>query len=1060
MSDVRPADQEARDLIATSLDTCYLVEAGAGSGKTTALVGRMLALVAAGTAVERIAAVTFTRKAANELRERFQLRLERAVRDSVPGTEAHARFERALRDLDRAYLGTIHSFCGRLLRERPLEVGLDPNFEEVTDADWDELRRSFWRRWLDERRRTDDARIVALASVAIDPRQVEDTFEKLVAFPDVEFPVSDTPRPDIRACRRELEDALADAWTHMPEREPEKGWDGLMSLVRRLYQHRRIHGWDHVASFCDALAMITPSGCKATYNRWPVGREEVKALEARLAAFLAGIGGATLRQWHEHRYPIVIGFARAAARDFERQRHQTGRLSFEDLLLLSARLLRENPAVRDELGARYAHLLVDEFQDTDPVQAEVCLLLASPAHEGNDWRTVTPRPGSLFVVGDPKQSIYRFRRADIQVYDLVKSRFATFGRVLTLVQNFRSTRPIEALVNARFAELFPPASTPEQAAYVEMRTKGEDAGGVSRYVVTVGNRVRPEELFARDSAVVASLVAERIARREATAGDFLVLTARKDEIALYARALAERNVAVTTTGAKLPQERELTELLVVLRAIADPENPVLVAAALEGLFFGLSPAQLFAARQAGLRFAIVHPPADVDEPVRDALARLHEWWRLSQREAADVLVEQVLDDTGLLFSAAGEPLGDARAGALLHLVEAIRGGSTNGGAGIVDAMERIEALLGQEAPDARLRPGRTDAVRVMNLHKAKGLEAPIVILAAPREKYTPEPSVHVRRTDAGAAHGWMCVTTRTGEHQKGLLAQAAGWAEHAEVERRFADAERDRLLYVAATRAKRELIVAECHKTLKEGPKPVESVWSALDPALRAQATLLEVSVTAPPGREPVRQAASALALATEEARARVAAAGVWSYTVATVTESSRGDADGARRPVRGGGRGAAWGRAVHRAVEGMARGRSGDGLDRFVRAVARDERLDEASAEELRLLLSDLRRSEAWAALTGHGAPLLEVGVMQATEGGDRVEITEGVVDAVVRAGEGWHVLDWKTDDVTDEAWAARREKYEVQVERYAHMLATLSGVPATARIERVRAGGSGTSR
>ena len=145
-------DVHARERIARDLDTSFLVEAGAGSGKTTSLVGRMVALVARGTKVEQIAAVTFTRKAATELRERFEVALETCVRDSERGSEAHARHERALHDLDRAFLGTIHSFCGRLLREHPLELALDPNFSEVTDEDWDLLQEGFWQDWIERAR--------------------------------------------------------------------------------------------------------------------------------------------------------------------------------------------------------------------------------------------------------------------------------------------------------------------------------------------------------------------------------------------------------------------------------------------------------------------------------------------------------------------------------------------------------------------------------------------------------------------------------------------------------------------------------------------------------------------------------------------------------------------------------------------------------------------------------------------------------------------------------------------------------------------------------------------
>ena len=153
-----PDDQPARDRIRTDLATNLLVEAGAGSGKTTSLVERMLEHVRTGTPVERLTAVTFTRKAANELRERFQLRLERAVREAADDETARARCEQALRELDRAFLGTIHAFCARLLRERPLEVELDPDFQEVSEEEWEQLKRSFWRRWVERARHGSGAR--------------------------------------------------------------------------------------------------------------------------------------------------------------------------------------------------------------------------------------------------------------------------------------------------------------------------------------------------------------------------------------------------------------------------------------------------------------------------------------------------------------------------------------------------------------------------------------------------------------------------------------------------------------------------------------------------------------------------------------------------------------------------------------------------------------------------------------------------------------------------------------------------------------------------------------
>ncbi|HWE40925.1 MAG TPA: UvrD-helicase domain-containing protein, partial [Gemmatimonadaceae bacterium] len=873
-------------------------------------------------------------------------------------------------------------------------------------------------------------------------------------FPDVEFPLGESAAPDVADCRRALEKLLARAEAMLPRTEPEKGWDKLMKVVRRLSLLRRIRDWGDVAEFCAAIEELTAGKCEATQNRWGADKETkkaAKALSEDFASFITDIAADVLRCWREHRYPIVMRFLLRAARDFAAERLATAQLGFGDLLLLAASLLRENGEARDQLGIRYAHLLVDEFQDTDPVQAEVCMLLASRASEGNDWRTVRPRAGGIFVVGDPKQSIYRFRRADIQVYELVKRRFEELGAVLALTQNFRSTEPIENLVNGHFADVFPARGTPAQAPFSAMKTgrPGLPPDGVYQYTVCPDAK-RQDAIFARDAEMLGSWIAARIAKGERQAGDFLILTAERKPIAYYARALAERNVPVSTTGAALPQELELTELLVVLRTIADPENPVLIAAALEGLFFGLTPADLYAARVAGLHFSTTHRPSEEASAAGRALLQLHEWWKVSQRQPADVLLERIIGDTGLLFHAASQPLGDARAGALLHLVEALRAASTSGASGVSAAMERLEVLLDREAPDAPLRPGRTDAVRIMNLHKAKGLEATVVVLAAPYERDPFDPEVWVRRDERGTRGALVIKVDDT------IIAQPPGWSEKAADEALFSAAERDRLLYVATTRPRCELVVARCeHHTQARGTEYKGWAYGPLGRMLDAVASELKMEVTAAPGRARVSRSAEEMRAAVGAAAARVEAASVASLWVETVTESAKEQREVAREydmPVARG-LGPAWGRAVHRALEAAGRGRSGEDLAFMVRAIGGEEGLDEERTAALGRLVEEVRGSEAWGRLSG-GEAVFELPMMEVRREGGVEVVTEGVMDAAVRTAEGWVVMDWKTDEVGDGEWAKRRVGYERQVGRYAEMVTALGGGRASGEVVRVRGG------
>jgi ATP-dependent helicase/nuclease subunit A len=572
-----------------------------------------------------------------------------------------------------------------------------------------------------------------------------------------------------------------------------------------------------------------------------------------------------------------------------------------------------------------------------------------------------------------------------------------------------------------------------------------------------------DALLVSDAALVASYIAECITNGQANGkrspGDFLVLTRNKGPVAYYARALARQNIPATTTGSGLSQEHELRELLVVLRALADPDNGLCVAAALEGLFFGLSPADLWAGKQEGLRFSITHRPSGIESRTGKALLCLYEWWTVSQREPVDVLIERIFDETGLLFHATSQELGDARAGALLHIVESMRAASTAGAGSVMAAIERIDALLGESLDDISLRPGRTDAVRVMNVHQAKGLEAPVVILAAPVDRKLFPPLVHIRRTAEGAALGGMCVGFKQGQRYV-TLAQCAGWEAMQEAEAQYEAAEEARLLYVATTRAREQLVVgqftqipAAMTKSADAKVTPDRSVWRPLAPMLEQHATLLEIMPRALAERRLVTQEAADIQQAALAAKRTVEAARKASITVQTVTQSAK-DSDDVRPFVLrtpSGSKGKAWGRAVHRVIEAYLRGRRDAQLTAFARAVAKDERLDAALTAELATFAASAATA-TWSAAIAAGAQVAtELTVMHHVMHEDTAVVTEGVIDAAVLHDGGWHVVDWKTDSVDATEWSQRLVAYRRQVETYGDLLTAMTGLPAEVRVERV---------
>ncbi len=451
-----PADQSARHAIATRLDGNLFVEAGAGTGKTTALVGRMVALVLDGQMpVESIVAITFTELAATELRDRFRQALEDRAGAEVDEHRCQL-LERALADIDLAPISTLHGFARRLLAEHPLEAGLPPAFDLLDEVS---SRLAFDDRWSELRvRLLDDPDLSHTLLLAADLDITLDHLRQLAARLDERWDLLDPepvapPEPTVDF--RPLIGALDAITVHgRPDALPDDKLQMRLDRVSGL--HRDLAGttddFDRLEMLRDKSRRSTVTfGNAGSASVWGETKDEI--MDAKRAAVLTW--DATLvdvadqvirRLLHE----LVIGTSAAAT-----GRRHAGTLTFHDLLVNARNLLADpvaGPAVRAALHARYGAVLLDEFQDTDPVQLELALMIADPlSPPGSPLDQVTPSGGSIFVVGDPKQSIYRFRRADIALY--LRARLSLPADAITLTENFRTTVGVLDWINAVFGRL-------------------------------------------------------------------------------------------------------------------------------------------------------------------------------------------------------------------------------------------------------------------------------------------------------------------------------------------------------------------------------------------------------------------------------------------------------------------------------------------------------------------------------------------------------------------------------------------------------------------------------
>lgn len=1093
-----PPDQADRMLIRTALDENLLVEAGAGSGKTTALVDRMLRLIAGGHApVGEIAAVTFTRKAAGELRQRFQERLESALAsgrldpDGPPLDAATTdRLQSALRGIDRAFMGTIHAFCARLLRERPLDARLDPGFRELTAPEERILARRYWDDFLARLAAEDDPRLAELGTVGLRPHQLWDPFRRLAEAADVTFPLGDVAPPSDEALarvRREMESILDDARPGLPEQRPDpKKECWMQGKVRTLLYLRAVLDFDQPADLMVAVRELCSSKkAKRTLKHWTFSSDRVKELEARINDLIEVAeerphppARALLDRWQAHAYGPVMALIQDAARGFAEHRRRSGQLTFHDLLLLATELLRRSPGARQGLGLRWRRILVDEFQDTDPLQAELLFLLASESGDGPappPWTRLVPRPGALFVVGDPKQSIYRFRRADIALYGRIRERFADFGRMVRLVANFRSTAPIEAVVAGVFdpesagGGRFPPEGTDRQAGYAPLLTQARRvpavAEGVFCHEIPEAVAKNAGALAEWEAEALADWIRTRVESGERAPEDFLILTRARRPLAAYARALEARNLPVLVSGSGVGIEDELRELRVLLQALVDPGDALVVLAAIEGLFFGLDPRQLLLHSEAGGSMdyrSDRQPPG----PVADALTTLRGWWETARNHPADEVVDDIVTSIGLLPWAASGDLGGLRAGALSFTLDLIRTAAVADDASLAGALDALALVLDEEDSEveAPLEPGRGGAVRVMNLHKSKGLEAPVVILASPTGSVRTGRSLVIDRDDDGASIGWCAVEEERG-YQTLTLAAAEGWAERRDREAAFERAEHDRLLYVAVTRAADELVVGMKPERLKK-----RGAWEPLEGWLREHAQPLPLRPEPAPERPALTLDASVLRGRETESERRRDEAGVASVRFDTVTGVVRDDEsslepdlfagvdDGPADPPRtdsplgwtesladgAGPGGLGWGNAVHATLEAALAGLGREVLTQVARTalLANDRPVAGGEPVELELLLTlvdRIRESGLWERALAADLRLTEQPFAIEQDDGFWLE---GVIDLAFREAAGWVIVDYKTA-ADDRAFALRLPYYRRQVELYAEAWRRLTGEP-----------------
>ncbi len=1103
---MNPPDQNARVRISDDLDATLFVEAGAGAGKTSSLVARIVNLVKSGVPITAIAAITFTEKAAAELRSRTRSRLA-----DDGGAEALAALDR----LDHAPIGTLHSFARRILFDFPIDAGLPPGFSVLDELEsglafeeqWDDLLD----RLLDDpdpaggligggralvelcefdgfgldkgaRRLAEDFRanwdLVHDRVDLTDPGPLRVDLDPVIAIGRL---IAATPVPgdDTQA------GLTADIGAIVDQLASTDSVRTRLEIIAEL--DRRFGHWGDLKQRPGAKGKW-----KAAFGAdGPADLEALQSLEIELGVAARRV----LEHARRHRRLLLGAILGRFVLDAAAERAAAGLLEFHDLLVLARRLLAERPGVRRLLHERYRRLLLDEFQDTDPIQLEIAVrLTADPDDPAQDvraidgtappaWRRLVPLPGRLFIVGDPKQSIYRFRRADIAQYLRAADQVAA-DRV-ALSANFRSTKAVIDFANDVFGRLITfeadaqPAFQPLDACRPdELLDHGTvSVLGVERHDDLtsrgrVGELGAADALRGREARDVAATVSTALSEgwpvhdevdgglRPCRPGDICVLLPTRISLPSLEAELRRARLAYRAENSSVVYATtEIRHLLMALRAADDPTDELTLVEALRSPLYGCSDVELWEWKRLGGSWnPWATPPGHlVDHPVHQAIGHVRSIAeRIGWTSPADLLAAVADERRSFDLALAGADVRDVWR-RLRYVIEQARAWADAGGHGVRRYLQWA-ALQASESriADTILPEHDHDAVRVMTIHAAKGLEFPITIVAG----LTTKPRRVTTNGVVWANDTWMLA----GRGDDGVF------VAHQPIDEQMGDAERRRLLYVACTRASDHLVVS-LHRGAPTKANDTYDDWGPLTsaelmfaagaagPTSGAQSVAFDIREIEAPvpvvgdleWSEPARWAAERTDVLRRASRRTGIAATRLSEELAAVADRDAIDDPGLdKRPVnvdlppwQRGRYGTSIGRAVHGVLQ-FCDLASGDDIENLARAQCAAEGvigLDERVAALARSVLTTPIVRQVVA-----GAPHWRE-LFVAAPVGDR--ILEGYVDLLVRTPDGLVIVDYKTDQWSGPVQTAERVgRYRMQLAAYGAALTTTLGEPISGGI------------
>ena len=1085
-------DKESRELIVSDLNSNYFVEASAGSGKTYSLVLRMVAMIEGNAntepiSVDQICTITFTKAAAAEFFSRFQQSLSfrsvpkyYKIDDHLPPKteETMERCRKALENIDLCFLGTIDAFCNMVAHELPAELNIPSDAEVISNDDKKRLLEEEYEKVIKDVNHPCHQKALIVdelfyksrnlfanaMSFLGDLRNAEIPYDKSLVDIDINTYFSNKEKADFL---KYVAGLCSNGISYSPKNDGSRN-DKYKKQVtlRALYPKISNPDWSHALgdiSFAlkqikdmEGFAKEVLNAGLDKYNLFAAlepGKRTVTYSEDAKKCFKDMV-----EKIDNYRFAVLFDLILSLisnSKVFDELKDQ-GKLGFFDYLYYLTEAFRKDfygdRIIVDHILKRHSRFLLDESQDTNPLQTELFFYLTGTNKNAKNWKDTKPRDGSLFIVGDPKQSIYAFRNANVQAFTDVRDVFAADNKVLVLTQNFRSKEILKEWFNTSMNDVLNHGVEPlthlnipidqtrkqeqenlgiYQGVYKYQLKPADDPDAVARFIIEMVDN--PNKRIQ-----VKNKKTDKIEIRKITFGDIRVVP-RGTKVEKYVEAFNNYHIPVVIE-ADIPFNRAETLLAAtdIVSLLKTPNDKEVLFKVLYGNLFALNDTDIIEMKLDGFQFDISLDPVQfTNQNHQKIINLLHNLWNVTKGFSFSSSLLYVLNNKELNIY---DRISTDFLEYTFYLIEKIKEKEETGlMSGVEQFKQYVNDFINGDTDDNRTIRFKADADRVIlaNLHKVKGLQAPVVILCSPNKggNKSTQRVDYSSGTPVANISGIKDSFTVVAERHDVSEQEQKEWDE-------YEKAEKERVEYVGATRAESVLIVAD--KTPSSNPsKSLYPDYNPWEDLIRNIPDSQSISVpdVSPSDIVPVDVSLGQPLDFTSSNNPSVSFASPSKKAGDYKNESHNDNLDEIKEKVDTSSS-TQVGTLIHRLMECLVSSRNGYmDLSKLVNQI-----INEYHASEYKDILMEVATK-----ITSGGYPQknssLNPDILTTLLDAEEVycetpfsfrkgdEVTSGVIDLIYKDKNGYHIIDYKTNKCDDVSFLENKE-YKEQLNDYINAL------------------------